>query len=205
LCQELGIRLTFGFPNQDFYKVAVNKSGWKTTETMDCFTITVASLPLESFFQKIRVFKKIYRQYRFSILKKNFLSQNGVANSVMADGFAGVCRSDEYLFYKTYNASKVVGVGYSKIWISDRHGLVIGDMEGVSETNFKAVINKLVKIAKRLGIRRIQFHSSPGTSLHRLFAGNYKSKPSFHVIFQDFGSAIPPEKIKFTFADIDIF
>jgi len=205
LCRELGILLIFGFPNQNSYHGAVHKLGWKMTGIMDCFTIHVNSLPLESLSKKIRPFKKLYRQYSHFLLKKNMMPLQGVVNSVLVDGFAGVYRSDEYLYYKTYSLAKVIRVRDSKIWISNKHGLMIGDMEGIHEMNFSAVINKLKRIAKRLGVRQIQFHCSPGTSLHQLFATHYKSTTSFPMLFQDFGSAISPEKIRFTFADIDIF
>jgi hypothetical protein len=203
LCRELGILLIFGFPNQEFYKAAVGKWGWKETETMACFTIPARSVSLN--FIQNGFLKKLYKQYSLFILKRWLLSMNGVANSVLPGGYAGVYRGDEYLNYKTYNDSHVISVGDAKIWISFRQGLVIGDMEDINETNFKTVISKLKGIARKLGLRRIQFHSSPGTNLYQLFAANYKPKPFFHVIFQDLGSPVPLEKIKFTFADIDIF
>lgn len=205
LCRKLGIRLVFGFPNQNSYHGAVNKLGWKMTETMVCFIIPINSLPLESLSRKVRVFQKLYKRYSHFILKKNLLPLQGVANSVLADGFAGIRRSDDYLNYKTYSRTRVMSLAGSKVWFSNKHGLHIGDMEAVSQTNFSAMINKLKKIAMKLGVKQIQFHCSPGTSLYQLFSVNYKSTPSYPMLFQDFGSAIPPEKIRFTFADIDIF
>jgi len=205
LCRELGVLLIFGFPNENSYHGAVNKLGWKMTGTMSCFTIPVKCLPLESISKRIGIFKKIYKRYSRFILDKELLPLQGIANSVLCDGFAGVCRSDMYLYYKTYNTAKVIRVGDSKIWINNKYSLVIGDMEGINEMNFNFVINKLKRIAGRLGLRQIQFHCSLGTSLHEFFAANYKATPSYPMLFQDFGSAIPPEKVKFTFADLDIF
>ena len=204
LCQHLRIRLVFGFPNQNSYHGAVNKLGWKMTETMACFVIHVKSLPLESVARKMRLFK-LYSRYTQFVLKKNLLSLHGTVNSVIADGFAGVYRNEEYFAYKTYSPSRIVRIGNAKAWISNRPGIFIGDMENVHETNFKAVIDKLKRIARKLGVRQIQFHCSPGTTLHRLFSEKFEATPSYPVLFQDFGSSIPPEKIKFTFADIDIF
>ncbi len=205
LCRQLGIRLIFGFPNQNSYHGAVTKLGWKMTGAMACFTIPVKGLHLESIAKKIKIFKNVYEKYSRFILKKRMLSLNGVSNSVLADGFAGVYRNGEYLSYKTYSATKVISIGNSKIWINNKYGLVIGDMEGVNEINFGTVIHKLEKLAKTLGVKQIQFHCSPGTSLHGLFVKNYKAIPSYPMLFQDFGSAVSPEKVRFTFADIDIF
>ena len=205
LCRELGILLVFGFPNQNSYHGAVNKLGWKMTGTMTCFVIPVKTLPLESFSKRVGILNKLYKRYSHFVVSKKLLPVNGVANSVREDGFAGVWRNGEYLNYKTYNPTKVIRVGDAKIWISDRHGLVIGDMEGINEMNFNNVISELKRITRRLGMRQLQFHCSPGTSLHDLFATKYKATPSYPMLFQDFGSAISPEKIRFTFADIDIF
>jgi hypothetical protein len=205
LCRELGILLIFGFPNQNSYHGAIHKLGWKMTGTMSCFTIPVKSLPLESFAKRSGIFKKLYQRYIHFILHKKISPGLGVANSVITDRFAGINRSEAYLKYKMYSPSKVIIIDDSKIWISNKYGLMIGDIEGLNRLNFKTVINKLKKIARRSGVRQVQFHCSPDTGLHDLFAENYKASPSYPILFQDFGSSIPPEMIRFTFADIDIF
>jgi len=204
LCRQLNIRLVFGFPNQNSYHGAVNKLGWKMTETMSCFIIPVKTLPLESVARKMRL-SKIYKQYTRFVLKKRLLALQGTNNSVIADGFAGVLRNEEYFAYKTYSPTRMLKIGDAQVWISNRPGMLIGDMENVDEKNFDVVINRLKGIARSLGMRQIQFHCSPGTNLHRLFSQRFGTTPSYPELFQDFGSPIPPEKIKFTFADIDIF
>jgi hypothetical protein len=78
-------------------------------------------------------------------------------------------------------------------------------MEGITEESFAAVMKEVRNLARKLGIRQIQFHTSIGTNLHKLFSTSYKSMPSFPVLFRDFGSPVALETIKFTFADIDIF
>ncbi|HEX7903062.1 MAG TPA: GNAT family N-acetyltransferase [Chitinophagaceae bacterium] len=205
LCRQLGVFLIFGFPNQNSYHGAVNKLGWKMTGTMTCFVIPVKTLPLESLSKRADILNKLYKRYSRFVVGKKLLPLNGVANSVRKDGFAGVWRNEEYFNYKRYNPTKVLRIGHAKIWVSDRQGLVIGDIEDINEKNFNSVINELKGIAKRLGRRQLQFHCSPGTSLHDLFTKKYKAIPSYPMLFQDFGSAISPDKIGFTFADIDIF
>jgi hypothetical protein len=205
LCRELNIRLVFGFPNQNSYHGAVNKLGWKMTEKMSCFIIPVKCLPVGSLSEKNRLLRKIYERYRQFVLRNKSLSLPGIRNSVIADNFGGVYRSGEYLSYKSYNPTSVIKVDDSKIWISYKNGLFIGDMENVNEKNFKDVMNKLKKIAKRIGVKQIQFHSSSGTSLHKLFSRDIEPTPSYPVLFQDFSSPVAPENFKFTFADIDIF
>lgn len=205
LCRQLGIRLLFGFPNQHSYHGAVNKLGWKITETMDCFIIPVRGLPIEGITSRLKFLKKLYARYKQFILGKYTIAEKGVLNSVVVDGFAGVLRNEAYLDYKEGHGARVIAIGGSKAWISTCHGLMVGDMEGVDERNLLAFMNKLKRIARKLGVAVLQFHCSPGTRFHALLAGQYKATPSYPVLFQDFGSVVPPEQIKFTFADIDVF
>ena len=211
LCRGAGIRLIFGFPNQNSYHGAVNKLGWKMTESLECFSIPVATFPLASLPQRWPWLRPLYNKYAGSILRRYTLLEKGVPNSVIADGFAGLLRDERYFRYKFYSDTRVVRVGGAKAWISLGAAFVIGDLElpgdGDEQTgkNFHAAIAAVKKIAGRLGIKQVYFHTSPGTRLHSLFAAYFAKTPSFPVLFQDFGAVLPLERVKFTFADIDIF
>jgi hypothetical protein len=204
LCRQLGIRLVFGFPNQNSYHGAI-KLGWKQTEAMECFMIPVQTLPLRYLSKKNILFKKLYTWYSNFILRKKHTNLDGVLNSVQKDGFAGVFKTKEYLRHKKYSDTIVIIIGDAKLWISVKNDLVIGDIEGITKESFTPAMKELKNLASKLGIRQIQFHTSTGTELHKLFSTSYKSAPSFPVLFQDFGSPVVLETIKFTFADIDIF
>ncbi len=205
LCRKLDIRLLFGFPNQNSYHGAINKLGWKMTGSMKCFLIPVKCLPLASVAQRFSFLARIYKRYVNVVLHNRLLDQAGVTSSVLANGFGGVCRSKSYLEYKCYNTTHVIGVKGAKAWVNIRNGMIIGDLEGVTEADFKKVMAGLIQIAKWIGVTQIQFHSSQGTKLYEQFEANYESRPSYPVLFQDFGSVISPEMVRFTFADIDIF
>ncbi|HEU5167423.1 MAG TPA: GNAT family N-acetyltransferase [Chitinophagaceae bacterium] len=204
LCRELRIRLIFGFPNQNFYKASADKWGWQTTDTLDYFTIPVSGFPLRAVLKKLSP-GKLYTTNSAYSTENESVKAAGVSNSVLADGFAGIRRDDKYLTYKTYTDTKVVLINNAKVWIRDKDTWLIGDMEGINENNFGFVMERLKKMANRSVVGQIQFHCSPGTSLHKFFSKYYEPMKSFPVIFQDFGSPFPLEKIKFTLADIDIF
>ncbi|HSU27245.1 MAG TPA: hypothetical protein VLJ68_02610 [Chitinophagaceae bacterium] len=99
----------------------------------------------------------------------------------------------------------MIQIADAVIWIRNKRAFCIGDIEGANENNFGAIIDGLKKLAAKLGRKQLQFHGSPGTHLHQLFSSRFPSKPSFPSLFQDFGSEIAPEKIKFTYADLDTF
>ena len=138
------------------------------------------------------------------MLNKYILHRHGIINSVIRDGYGGLYRDDLYLQYKTYSDTQVIKIGRAKAWIRIKNDLIIGDLD-LADQDFNATMDALKKIAIKLGVRQIFFHTSPHTHLHSLFAACYKRVPSFPVLFQDLGAGLPFDKIKFTFADIDIF
>ena len=197
LSKQNGIELVYGFPNQNSYHGAI-KLGWQLTEIMDCFTIPVQL----NTFEKVLV--RLNKKQVATALKKYLTNENGLENSVIRDGFSGVHRDENYLQYKTYSNTSVLEIGNSKLWISIKNYLTIGDIV-INETNFEEMIETIKKLAKRSGISMIYCHACKGTSLHKLFEKKINSIPSFPVLFQNFSDKIDINNIKFTFADIDIF
>lgn len=193
--KENGIQFIFGFPNQDAYPL-LSKKGWVTTEIMDRFMIKVP--------RTIQWAINSFMQRELNMMMPG-IDQEGCLNSVFANGFAGVERSQEYFQYKSYTHSKVLMNDGDKAWIAiGKHSKAIGDME-VTENGFDAMMDKILEIAEQTAVQKLFFQSSKGTWLHELFSKRYKAEPSFHVIFKMLGEGVEPEKIKFTFADIDIF
>ena len=173
---------------------------------MACFTLPVTTLPLTSLVRRFPFLSKLYDRYRSSVLRGITVTGDSLLNTVIDEGFAGTCRSAEYQGYKNgFSQSQVVMLGGARIRISTRQALLVGDMNGVDDENSDEVIARLKGLARRLGLRQIQFHCSEGIRLHRLFESKLPSVPSYHVLVQDFGSAIPPESLRFVFADLDIF
>jgi GNAT superfamily N-acetyltransferase len=204
LCRSEGIRLIFGFPNQHSLHGAVHRVGWKVTEKMDCFIIPVRSVPFKKVVAKLAFLQSLYARYQQWILKKYLRPLQGISNSVIGDGYVGVYRDADYLTYKTYDQTRVIQIGESLVWIKLNSRFIIGDMQ-LAPDRFADVMRCLKQLAAKLGIHQIQFHTSMNTGLHAYFVKRFEPVPSFPVMFQDFGSGIRLDKIKFTFADIDIF
>jgi len=204
LCTEEGVSIIFGFPNQNSLHGFLSKLKWQFTETMDCYIIPVGIISAEGIARRIPFLDKAYKSYQQQTLKKYLLPQRGIENSVFKDGFAGVNRSALYLNYKTYHDTQVIKIGDSLLWIKIKNGFIIGDIN-CREEDFDDLMDKVRRLALKLGLNEIQFHSSHQTTLSGLFAARYDAVPSFHVLFKDMGSHIPLDKVKFTFADIDTF
>lgn len=205
LCKKLGIKLIFGFPNQNFKKAISGSEEWKLGEAMQIFTIPLDCIALKSLVSRFPFLRKIYLKYQNYILRKYRLDLLGLKNSVLSENLCGVLRSYDYLQTKRSDRSFVLGIDNAKIWINVANSFNIGDMEGISETNFKKIISKLSLLSKRLGLKQIVFQTSPETYLYKLFTNEFQARDSFPIILNDFESGIPFKKIKFVLADIDIF
>jgi len=205
LCRITGIRLLFGFPNQNSLPGFVNKLGWCVKEYMDCFLVPVKCLPLERLSIKLPFLKGIYNYYVKQVIKKYYGPGKGIANPVLVDGFDGILRNNDYLEYKTYSVTHVIEIDGVAFWIKINNGLIIGDIAGITDYNLKTLMDKLLKIGRRVGVKQIQFHTSPCTKLHTLFIQQYEAIRSFPVILKDLDGGVQADNLKFAFADIDIF
>lgn len=204
LCQREGIRLLFGFPNQNSYPGFTGKLGWTVTEQLDCFAIPVFTLPLAGLSKRLPFLSGLYAKYAAALLKNTLAPQQNIASSALGNDTGGLHRNLAWFQYKTYSYSPVLQLGKAKAWIKLTDTFVIGDIEPGGQ-DFHETIRRLKQLAARLGYRRLFFHSSPGTALHQLFARSYKPMASFPVIVKDLGANIPIHRLKFTSSDIDTF
>jgi hypothetical protein len=202
-CRNEGVKLTFGFPNQNSFTGAMN-AGYKMIDQMDCFIIDTGAFSWDRFFNKFIILKGLYHKYQDRQLKKHASPKKGIESSVSKDGFGGILRDTNFFNYKIYTDTRVIKINNATLWIKTGAMLLVGDMLVLPE-DFDEVMAKLKKLARRLGIKEIHFHSSRGTTLHGLFAAKFGSIPSFPVFFNDLAGDIQTEQIKFTSADIDTF
>ena len=204
LCQDHGILLLFGFPNQNSYHGFL-KLGWTMTGTMDFFSLQVVKVSWKNLSSKFSLTRIAYKWYCKRVLNKYILPERGIGNRLIKEGFTGIDRDESYLRYKTYSETLVLGISQSKVWVEIKYGLAIGDIELGTNEDFDAVIQLLLQLCRKLGLKEINFHTSPGTLLHRLFTNHYSSKPSFPIILLGLDPDYSLDNIKFTLADIDIF
>lgn len=197
LCRQLGIRLIFGFPNQNSYPAMIKHLGWIETEKMSRFAIPTATI-----WNWLSL--KFSKKHHDSSLNKLVLRDPEMKNSAIEEGYTGVYRDKAYMHYKTYTNTYVINMNSATAWIKIGDELTIGDII-LKENNRNLFFEEIKALAKKLKLTKISFHVSGECSLYELFACNYKPIQSFPVLFKDFGSGLQLNKIKFTFADIDIF
>jgi GNAT superfamily N-acetyltransferase len=195
LAKENSIQFIFGFPNQDAAPVLV-KAGLEKLHTMDRFMISLYG-PFAKLFNLLKArHLAIERGMALSV-------DNGFANPVISEGFAGVERNADYFNHIGFRNTLIQPVGSAKAWISVRNNLAIGDME-IEENDFKEMISKLKSIGRKARVKKMYFQSSPGTKLHTLFSKYYSPIPSFPILYKNLGLE-KVDHIRFSFADIDVF
>lgn len=194
-CQADDLRFVFGFPNQMSAPVFLNELGWNELGNLKRFTIPVGN----SFWSRI------CRRFRNEKLLDDFEPASGcMTSSVLKDGFTGVLRDSNFMKARLNPGARLLQLGNALIWLKAGDTFQIGDME-ISDEDFDNAMDNVIQLAKRLFASAIHFQSSPGTNLYQTFNKRLQSFDSFPVIYKDFGSGLDIERVKFTFADIDIF
>ncbi len=203
-CNEQGVDLLFGFPNQFSYEIMMQKFGWKETERLLNFTISVRASMSAALLKRLPVLKGLYAVYKEKVLAQYTLLLNGVDNSVIREGYAGIDRSGEYFDYKGYTGSIVVKAGEGRVWLKVKDAAYIGDIERRGE-DIETIVSVLKELAGKLGIKAIYFQASGSVGLAKAFAELYEGVPAFNMIYKVLRGDIDADKIKFTFADADVF
>lgn len=203
LCRQQGIRLIFGFPNQNSYHGAVNKLGWQIAGQMDCFSIPVNTIPFARMANKTAFSRKLYENYANRILKRYATTTH--PDALSHNGYDGVHRDESYMLYKTYHQHHLLKLDHALCWIKLQEAFILGDLELADEKYFDETITDIKRLAAKLGLRKIQYHICQETEMHRLFAKRFEAVPTFPVLFRDLGFDQPLDRFRFSFADIDIF
>jgi len=206
LCQLEGIKLLFGFPNQRSLPGFVQKLGWHIAGYMECFDISVNTLPLEKMANKFGFSKNLYYCYGNSILKKRLLSNRGITNDDAHEADLSVERNTDYLQYKRYHDTRTMEINGMQIWFKIQDGLIIGDIKGQA-FQLPDTLKALKKMAFQLGLNHIRWQTTPQTSLYTALQAHYPSFPTFPIILKaiDLNDQMDWGNIVFTYADIDIF
>ena len=203
LCKNEDVAFLFGFPSHQAKPALVNKLGWQQHGHMENFTIAVNAIPFKGFVNRLRFINGLYGMFERHVIAKYVLPEQGVANSILCDGYGGVYRNSSYLNYKAFSRTLVVKAGKSKVWVALGYALLVGDIS--LQGDIDEVIQVLKKLAARLGIGKISFLTSVGTSLHNLLSVQCPPSKAFPVVFQTMGNSVEVYNIKFAYADLDVF
>ncbi len=201
LCRAEGIKLLFGFPNQQALPILVSRLGWRITGHMECFVIPVNTIPLERLTIRLAALKKVYDAYANRVLRACLLPRQGISHTQ-----EGTHRDNAYLRYKAYSHTMVIGIGGARVWFRIRDGLIVGDMD-CPEGHVRYAIRELKKLASQLGLPYIRFQANQHARLHGLLRTYIAPFPTFPTTLKKIApdEELGDAEMAFTYADIDIF
>lgn len=183
------IQLIFGFPNQNSFHLLVNKLNFKHLHTMNNYVIK----------SDTNHFKKIIN----IIWHVKFKKQKGnIENNLLKLGYDGVIYDANYLNYKTYNQNFIFENDQYAVWISDSKKTWLGAINIPNKENLRAILNL---VSKKYSSKSFTYLISPHNELDTLFSKIVLAQAGFAVCVYDLTGKLNLNKLKFQFADIDIF
>jgi hypothetical protein len=203
LCSSAGTKFIYALQSENTYHTT-KKLSWRNDETLNCYEMTVLTLPLSSLALKLSPFEKIYNIYAkitLSIFKKT----ESLPNSNNEKQFPAAIHNTEFFRYKSYSLSRIINVKGYKVWVKTAPGLWVGDMENIPVADLMLVMKKLKLLAFLLGCSEIVFQLNSDSYLNTLFSKYYTPFDSFKIGYLKYDKDFPAEKFKPTFGDLDSF
>jgi hypothetical protein len=205
-CREKGVVCLFGFPNKESYPGFIKKLGCTHFDTIMPFSIQVNSSIWNRIQKSIRLPKSLHIRWCNFILSSMEKGQP-FKSSCFSSNTAVVNHSSAFFEYKTYGVNYLLLINGINVWLKiDAAFLFIGDMEKCDELTFLKTIHALKKLAFKLGLSYLRFHSSTSTwgeSMFKKIGVPMESK--YPIIGINFSTNFPLDKLKFTGADNDTF
>ena len=208
LSKENGIKLVFGFPNENSYPGFKHRLGWEFHGFMYRFTFQVQTIPfceLSSKFSKLqplydRFVRNRIEKYRIEIDQINFDS----FNFSKVKGY--IKKDKEFFEYKLKgNNTHVVLINGFQLLIKVHTHLYVGDVSKIEDNQSTVLIKSVMKLARKLGCKKVIFTLSKNHWLFDILANKITPTKSLPIGFFFISKAIDPTEIQFSNADYDTF
>lgn len=203
-----GVELIFTIPSRQVessYSGFVNRLNFEHIHSWHSFFIKVQSFPLAMLLNKSRLTKKLYSFYTGVIVR--LVSQSPLRFNHVSNVTCGqVVKSGAFIQYKLgYQKSFFIAAGGHMVWLKvTGNVLKIGDIQRLSTVDLQKIIARVKMLAFVLGIRVIQFETSPDEYWDTHFSALYPSIANYHIcVLNQFG--LNTNDIKFILADIDSY
>lgn len=205
VCDASGLAFVIRFPNENSFPITVTKLGYVHLGDLVEFQRPVRTVWGERIGGRSGLGGAYARYVERTLRRRGEASPNGLS-SALAEGYAGVDRDAAFLAYKAdFGGSRVVDLGEVRAWLAVRHGALVGDIEATSDAALRRGLDSLERLARRLGVHRLLFQSSPDLRLARILSSQLPIAARRPVAYFDLRSQIPRDALRFTLGDIDTF
>jgi hypothetical protein len=205
-CKENSFHLVFGFPNENSFPGFIKRLGWSHFDNMTPYLIRVKCIPWIRLKNTFKLSQNLHDRWCRLVLNK--LKKGDPFKSSCLELDIPVVDHSKYFFnYKKYAENYLINIKGINVWLKfDDTFLIIGDIEKCNETDFKKTITELKRLAFKMGLPHLRFHTSSHTWGEDLFKKyGVPMEVNYPVGGINFTNEIPLEKLKFTGADNDTF
>ena len=207
LSEAAGVSFLFAFPHPqgDSYPGFIRNLVYEHIDDLVEYRKTICTGLFERASLRAGTLRRVYEQKVQRTLNAYIPGDAALENSLLSEGFAATDRNRGFHAYKSFAGSRVLNLDGGRVWLKVRRGLLVGDLEALSEADMDKTVEALELLAARLGTHQIIFQTSKGTRFSRFFEGRFQTLPCLTVVYRNLHSRIPREKLRFTFGDLDNF
>jgi len=208
LADNLGIRLVFGFPNENSFPGFKHKLDWRFSGNMWRFTMKINTIPFCELAGRFAFVSPLYALYS----KLRIARYKVAADNVSLTGFnftnvTGFVKKDMNFF--DYKLAKkgvhLVRIGSFEMLIKLETHLYIGEISVFDPSKIKSCIQSINRLARKMGCKKVILTLSSHHWLFEILAQEIEPQESLPIGFYVIDESIDIGKIQFCNADYDTF
>jgi hypothetical protein len=205
VCEAHGQTFVFRFSNDLSLAITTSKLGYTQLGDLVEYHRPVRTLWAERLARRARLGDAYDR--RVERITDPYVEPDLMLPSpALTEGYAGVDRDRAYFDYKAaFGRSRVLSLDGARVWLTVRHGVLVGDMEADSDATFDRGLDELERLARRLGAHRLLFQVPEDVRLSRQLATRLPQTRRRPLAYFDLNSKIPSDALRLTLGDIDTF
>lgn len=208
LSKAKGIKMVFGFPNENSLPGFKHKLEWKFHGFMQRFTFIVKTIPFCELASKFSKLQPSYEKFVRSRIAKYHIEIDQINfDSFNFSKVKGHLKKDRNFFeYKLKGANTyVVLINGFQLLIKANTHLYIGEVNKIEEHQTTLLIESVKKLARRLGCKKVIFTLSKNHWLFDILKNKNAPTKSLPIGFYLIDKTIDPTNIQFSNADYDTF
>lgn len=208
LSKSQGIKLVFGFPNENSYPGFKHKLEWEFHGFMQRFSFDVKTIPFCEISSKWTKLKPLYKRFVKNRIAKYQIEMDQIDfDSFNFSKVNGNIKKDKDFFsykLKKENVFVVLIDGFQLLINTDTH-LYVGEVAKIEENQTDQLLDSVKKLARKLGCKKAIFTLSENHWLFPLLDKNNTPSESLPIGFYMIDQTIDPQEIQFSNADYDTF
>ena len=200
LAGDSGIKLIFGFPNQNSLPGFIKLNWTFLPSSMKVFSIPASPFPISRVIARNSIAQNLYTR----LLRALYRAEENPLNLPFPGD--GVVKDDAFVRYKAYSNSYVIRVDEVRVWTKTDRTFNVGYVDMNTVKSMETFLKKLRKLAASAGFGVIVFITAENSDLFKALSRVATPQDGFPIGFYtiedgkwDFSSVV------FEHCDIDIF